>query len=86
MVSAVAKNNIIICEMVVDTTREMSTNGISYKVDQMPIYKVLSVGDIDDLKAGDHIVCSSTGTCLNLDSKIYMFEHKNVIGKVNMED
>lgn len=78
-----AKNNIIIAEMLNSPYVTNHENGFIYTMDEIPIYKVISVGKDTNFKIDDIIICASTGSRIDKDNKLYMFENSSVIGTID---
>jgi hypothetical protein len=80
------QNNYVLCKQLNQTKHEDSASKIIYEKEEVPIYEIIDISrNLDDLRfnIGDHIICNSTGTKVNLKNNIqYLFNIENIIGKI----
>lgn len=81
------QNNYVLCKQLNHTKHEDSTSKIIYEKEEVPIYEIIDISrNLDDLRfnIGDHIICNSTGTKVNLKNNTqYLFNIENIIGKIS---
>lgn len=79
----VPQNSYILCKKIQDSTKEVNANGFSYKVENMPIYQILSIGskvDKNVFKIGDNVTFQTSGTKVTFDNTdLYLFDSSNFV-------
>lgn len=80
-------NGYVVCQRVNPSAETLTSGKFIYQEENVPLYKVMHVADDvpNDPKIipGDIIIVNSTGTGVILDeSKVYLFKHDNIIGKI----
>jgi hypothetical protein len=78
-------NSSILVECIQKDIETKVIDGIQVTCHQIPLYKVISIGENKDLPygAGDIVTSDSTGTQLKLDGRLLsLFDVNKIIGKV----
>lgn len=83
---AIPHNGYLLCKLVSSSQNEVVESGIAYQREELPIYEVISIGDVpDDFRfiAGDKIIVNSIPTKLNLEgTMLFLVNKDNIAGKV----
>ena len=83
---AIPHNGYLLCKSVSSSQHEVVEFGIAYQKEELPVYEVISVGDIPDdfrFTEGDRIIVNSIPTKLNLEGTMLFLVNKDTIaGKV----
>lgn len=82
--TASPERGVLLARPVVAAKERVDEGGLSYERESLPVYEVVSAGPgAGRWKAGDRIVCDSTGTELALEGqKLYLFKAENVAGRI----
>lgn len=81
----VPENGTVLCEQINETKHRAEESGVFYEKEELPLYRIISAcaGD-KDWRAGDVIVCDSTGTRLAFSGKVqYLFKTENIAGRID---
>ena len=87
------QNGYVLCRRIVADSEEVQESGLVYTTERLPVYEVLkisaslSLGGISEqlnLKAGDRIICNSTGTQVQVsdDEVLWLFKQENIAAKI----
>lgn len=83
---AVPHNGYLLCKLTSSSHQEVVESGIAYQREELPVYEVISVGDVPDdfrFTAGDKIIANSIPTKLNLEgTMLFLVNKDHVAGKV----
>lgn len=88
MKKIIPQNDAVLCILEESNEKTIINNNLAYKINSIPLYKVVAIGNkayekFIDLNEGDVIRTNSTGTLVDLDNvKYYIFKAENIIGKV----
>lgn len=77
--------NYIVCELVNDPAKTVTENGIVFKKESMPIYKVIDNSMMTlniNLNVNDQIIINSTPTKVKLDDKYYYLVNQEHIAGI----
>ena len=85
----IPQNKNIVCKCI-SSDEKTTESGFTYKSNDVKLYEVVSVSKSleneagFDIKIGDRILVNSTGTKVEVNGEeYYMFNVKNVMGKIN---
>lgn len=92
-IDIVPQNGYVLCKRLVGSEVESDHFGFVCKTKAIPIYEVLKISNPPslteissdlNLKIGDHIVCSSSGTQIQAgdDEVLWLFKQENIAAKI----
>ena len=83
---AIPHNGYLLCKLASRSQHEVVESGIAYQREELPVYEVISVGDVPDdfrFTEGDKIIVNSIPTKLNLEgTMLFLVNKDNIAGKV----
>lgn len=84
----IPQNSYVLCKQLQGNKKEVVINGFSYQTDDVPLYKIVSIGSKVDntlnLKQDDIVLFQTSGTKMTIDNNdLYLFDSKNFLGKVS---
>ena len=84
----IPQNSYVLCRRIADESTEVQKNGFVCSVPQMPVYEVLKIsGSQSQVRVGDHIICNSKGTQVQVDDEsLWLFKQENIAAKLREED
>ena len=84
----IPQNGYVLCRRIAGDSAEVQKNGFVCSVPQMPVYEVLKTsGSQSQVRAGDHIICNSKGTQVQVDDEsLWLFKQESIAAKLREED
>jgi len=79
-------NGTVLCKMINKKEHLANESGIVYNKEELPIYEILEIGDLDNkynFNVGDKIMTNSEPTHLKVDNDVFwLIKQEYIIGKV----
>lgn len=78
--------NYIICELITDTDQTVKENGVIFKKEELPLYRVVDISKLTlniNIRIGDIIIINSVPTKVHIDDKYYyLINQEHIAGFV----